>query len=116
MRRRLTQRRRRLLETAAALGIFAVLAIGFFNPVFRGLTFSLVAGHASIQYPWAARPTSYHDAAQSDQANNVYPIQSDLNRKLRAGEFPYWSPASFGGTPTLGTVYGVGFYPLRVLG
>jgi hypothetical protein len=116
MRRRLTPRRRRLLETAAALGIFAVLAIAFFNPVFRGYTFSAIAGHESIQYPWAAHANHYPDAVQSDQANNVYPIQVDLNRELRDGEFPYWSPASFGGTPTLGTVYGVAFYPLRVLG
>src|SRR3954454_142863 len=116
MRRRLTPRRRRLLETAAALGIFALLAIAFFNPVFRGYTFSAIAGHESIQYPWAAHPNHYADAVQSDQANNVYPIQVDLNRELRDGEFPYWSRGSFGGTPTLGSVYGTGLYPPRVLG
>ncbi|MCW2993273.1 MAG: Protein of unknown function, rane YfhO [Conexibacter sp.] len=106
--------RRRGVPTLAAFAIFALLAVGFFNPVFRGSTFSLIAGHSSIQYPWAAAPSHYHDAAQSDQANNVYPIQVDLNRNLRDGRFPYWSPYSFGGGPTLGNVYGVGFYPPRV--
>lgn len=107
--------RRHTVATAVAVALFALLTLGFFNPVLRGSTFSLVAGHSSIQYPWAAHPSHYHDGVQSDQANNDYPIQTDLNRSLRDGTFPYWSDYSFGGGPTLGTVYGVSFYPPRVL-
>ena len=100
--------------TLAALAIIALLTLGYFNPVLRGSTFSVVAGHSTVQYPWAAHPSHYHDAVQSDQANDDYPIQADLNRKLRDGTFPFWSDYSFGGGPTLGTVYGVGLYPPRV--
>jgi Bacterial membrane protein YfhO len=108
--------RRTGVQTAIAAAVFALLTLGYFNPIFRhGLTFSLTAGHASVQYPWAATPTNYHDAVQSDQANNDYPIQVDLSRNLRAGQFPFWSTYSFTGAPTLGTVYGVGFYPPRVV-
>jgi hypothetical protein len=105
---------RRGVSTLAALAIFALLTLGYFNPVLRGYTFSLVSGHSSIQYPWAAHPSHYHDGVQSDQANNDYPIQANLNKSLREGTFPYWSDYSFGGGPTLGTVYGVSFYPPRV--
>jgi LPXTG-motif cell wall-anchored protein len=104
------------LQALVAAAIFAALAIGFFHPsLLQDKTLSAIAGHQSIQYPWAAAPTGFPDAVQSDQANNVYPIQADLNRLLRHGEFPFWSPYSFSGGPTLGTVYGSGFYPPRLL-
>jgi hypothetical protein len=97
--------------------LFALLTLAFFHPVLlEDKTFSVIAGHQSIQWPWAAAPTGFADAAQSDQANYVYPIQVDLNRSLRQGTFPFWTAYSFGGGPTLGTFYGVGLYPPRVLG
>ena len=113
--RAVLERRRHGVGTFAALALIALLALGYFNPVLRGSTFSLVAGHSSIQYPWAANPSHYHDGVQSDQANDDYPIQANLNKSLREGTFPYWSDYSFGGGPTLGTVYGVGFYPPRMV-
>jgi hypothetical protein len=97
--------------------LFALLTLAFFHPlVLEDKTFSVIAGHQSIQWPWAATPTGFSDAAQSDQANYVYPIQVDLNRSLRDGTFPFWTTYSFAGGPTLGTFYGVAFYPPRVIG
>ena len=101
-------------EVLGAAALFAVLTVVFFHPVFfQDKTLSAIAGHQSVQFPWTISPTGFPDVAQSDQANNVYPIQADENRLLRKGEFPFWSPYSFGGGPTLGTVYGGGFYPPR---
>jgi hypothetical protein len=107
-------RGRRLTKALAAPALFGLLTLVFFHPlVVEDKTFAVIAGHQSIQYPWAAAPTGYPDSVQSDQANNGYPIQADLNRSLRDGVFPYWSPYSFSGGPTLGTFYGIGFYPPR---
>jgi hypothetical protein len=110
-----TERRHPVREILSAAALFAVLTAVFFHPVFLDdKSFSAIAGHQSVTWPWAATPTGYPDFPQSDQANNVYPLQADMNRTLRNGRFPFWSPFSFAGTPTLGTYYGIGFYPPRV--
>ena len=104
-------------RTLTAALLFALLTFAFFSPVvLEDKTFSAIAGHQAIQWPWAATPTGFRDVAQSDQANYVYPIQVDLNRSMREGTFPFWTAYSFAGGPTLGTFYGVAFYPLRVIG
>jgi hypothetical protein len=103
-------------RSATATAIFAVIAVGFFNPIFRSnATFSVIAGHQSIQYPWAAHPTGFPDSVQSDQANYVYPIQIDASRSLSRQLLSSWTPASFAGLPTAGSAYSSLPYPGHVL-
>jgi hypothetical protein len=104
-------------DILGAAAVFAVLTAIFFAPsLLEGKTLSAVAGHQGIQWPWGATPTGFPDSAQSDDANSVYPIGVDYARYLHEGTFPFWSPESFAGGPTLGTVFGTGFYPFRVVG
>ena len=105
-----------LARSSAGIAIFAIVAIGFFNPVFRSdATFSTIAGHQSIQFPWAARPTGWPDSVQSDQANYVYPIEVDVSRSLERGVLPSWSRSSFTGLPTAGSAYSSMSYPGHLL-
>jgi hypothetical protein len=65
----------------------AVLTLGFFNPIFRvDATFSDVAGHQTVIYPWLAySPPGFTDAyPQSDQADTFYPWQVALSSSLRS--------------------------------
>ena len=105
---------RRAFITAA--GIFLVLTAVFFSPIVRNdATFSLVAGHQAVIWPWAAHPTGYSDAyPQSDAADTIYPWSVFAAQVYRHGEIPLWNPYSFGGTPFLTNGLGMSLYPLRV--
>ncbi len=106
---------RRAFLTAA--GIFLALTAVFFSPIVRyDATFSLVAGHQSAIWPWAAHPTGYSDAyPQSDAADTIYPWSVFAAQVYRHGEIPLWNPFSLGGTPFLTNGLGMSIYPPRVL-
>jgi hypothetical protein len=104
-------------EHFAATLIFAVLTVGFFNPIFRAdATFSDVAGHQTAIYPWAAYPNGFSDAyPQSDQADSFYPWQVFINKSIRDGVIPLWDPYTYGGSPFHTNGGGGATYPLRLL-
>jgi hypothetical protein len=106
---------RRALLTGSA--IMLVLAVGFFNPIFRSnATFSDVAGHQTAIWPWTATPTGFTDTyPQSDEADSVYPWIVFSERAFRSGTIALWNPDSLGGTPFLTNGLGVALYPPRVL-
>jgi hypothetical protein len=105
---------RRAFLTAAT--ILLLLALGFFNPIFRAhATYSDVAAHQSVIWPWAATPTGFLDTApQSDQADTIYPWTVFGERAFRSGTIPLWNPDSLGGTPFLTNGLGMTLYPLRI--
>src|SRR4051794_8226471 len=92
----------RLREYFVASFIFLALTVVFFNPVFRGYTFSYVGSAQNVMWPWAAHPnyliaTAYYP--QTDQPFAFYPWQVFLGDSLRHRSVPLWLPHSFGGVP-----------------
>ena len=105
-------RRSAVLQGCVAAAVFALVTVGYFNPVFRaGATYSSIAGNQGGQYPWAAQPTGVRDTIQADQANYIYPIEVDVGRELGHGVLAGWNPTSFGGLPTAGSAYSQMSYP-----
>jgi hypothetical protein len=98
-----------------AIALVGLLALGFFNPIFRvDATFSDIAGHQTVMFPWAAHPNGFNDAfPQSDQANAFHPWQVLINRSLDEGTLPYWNRYSFAGAPFMTNGAGGGLYPPR---
>jgi hypothetical protein len=77
-------------------------ALLFFGPIVRGKTSSVVAGHQTALYPWAAYPKNGFDDRfpQSDQADEFHPWQVLMGRTLREDRtLPLWDPYTFGGSP-----------------
>jgi membrane protein YfhO len=101
----------------AAAAILGALALGFFNPIFRvHATFSDVAGHQTVVWPWAAQQNGFGDTfPQNDQADDFYPWEVFEHQSLRSGEFPLWNRYVFGGTPFLTNGSGGASYPPRAL-
>jgi hypothetical protein len=106
---------RRALVTGGA--ILLVLAVGFFNPIFRAnATFSDVAAHQTVIWPWAATPNGFSDTSPvSDEADSIYPWGVFGARAIRSGTVPLWNPDSLAGTPFLTNGLGSPVYPLRVV-
>ncbi|MDQ2783982.1 MAG: hypothetical protein M3Y58_03145 [Chloroflexota bacterium] len=106
----------RAREYAIAAAVFLALTIVFFNPVFRGFTFSSVGARQNSYYPWKATPTPFFDMyPQVDQAITYYPWQVFINRTLRDGSIPLWNPSNFGGQPFLANGQNGFFYPPKFL-
>jgi Bacterial membrane protein YfhO len=104
-------------EYLVAAAVIGALTLGFFNPIFRyHATFSDVAGHQTVIWPWAAQQNGYNDAyPQSDQADDFYPWEVFEQKTLRSGIFPLWNPFVFGGTPFLTNGGGGASYPPRAI-
>ena len=114
----LRARARRLSGAGSAIALLAIvlIAVGFLNPIFRGSTFSAVAGHQNVIYPWRAYPTGFADVyPQTDEAEEFYPWQVLMGDALKDGHVPYWDPNTFAGSPffTNGTSGVV--YPVRLI-
>jgi hypothetical protein len=96
-----------------------VLTLAFFSPVLAGSTFSTVPGHQTNLYPWAALPrqAGVSDTyPQTDQADLNHPWQSFISTSVRAGDFPFWDPHSFGGGyPLFANGQSAVLYPPRLL-
>jgi hypothetical protein len=99
-----------------AATILLLLTGIFFSPIVRyDATFSIIAGHQTAVWPWAAHPTGYVDTyPQSDAADTIYPWSVFSARALRDVEAPLWNPYSFGGTSFLTNGLGMSLYPPRV--
>ena len=92
-----------------------VLGLIWFNPLFRGMSFSTVAGHQNAVYPWHATPNQFKDYPQSDQADLNFPWQSELTQSLDHGTIPWWNANSFGGQPLYANGSSSLLYPPRVI-
>ena len=101
--------------TRTCLLLLIVLTAVFFFPLLTGHTFSTIAGHQTAVYPWRAFPNPYQDYPQSDQADLSYPWQIFISRTLRAGEFPFWNPHSFGGQSFFANGSSAVLYPPRLI-
>jgi Bacterial membrane protein YfhO len=104
-----------LVSVWGPLCLLVALTFSFFAPLFEGRTFSTVAGHQAVVFPWRAAPNEYQDYPQSDQADLNYPWQSFIARSLRSGQFPFWNPYSFGGQPFFANGSSGVLYPPRIL-
>jgi hypothetical protein len=121
-RRSAPARRRRLgfttREHVLAVALFAtVTVLFFFFAVFRGETYSDVAGLQARSYPWAplGGDSGRSHLLHPDQSEGFYPWQVFANRALRDGELPLWNPYSFAGTPFLANGQSGVLYPPRVV-
>jgi hypothetical protein len=96
--------------------VFGAVTCAFFFPLFRGDTFSDVAGRQQQVYPWAGAhvPTTHGSVLHFDQADSFYPWQVFMSRVLRDGHFPLWNPYSFGGTPFFANGQSGVLYPPRL--
>jgi Bacterial membrane protein YfhO len=104
-------------EYLVAAAVIGALTLGFFNPIFRvHATFSDVAGHQTVIWPWASQPNGFGDTfPQSDEADDFYPWEVFEQHTLRAGIFPLWNRFVYGGTPFLTNGGGGASYPPRAL-
>ena len=98
----------------ASVVVIVGAALVFFNPIARGLTFSVVPNHETAIWPWAATPTGAEDTfPQTDQADSFHPWQVFIGESLRDGDLPLWNPHSFGGAPFLTNGQNGALYPPR---
>lgn len=102
-------------RTRTCLLLLIVLTAVFFFPLLTGHTFSTIAGHQTVVYPWRVFPNPYRDYPQSDQADLSYPWQTFISRTLRGGDFPFWNPHSFGGQPFFANGSSAVLYPPRLV-
>lgn len=110
-----TPRWLRGVTNTLAIGVLVALTLAFFAPLLRGRTFSTVAGHQMVVYPWRAFDLPWPDYPQSDQADLSYPWQAFINRSLRSFSLPFWNPGSFAGQPFLANGSSAVLYPPRLL-
>jgi hypothetical protein len=113
-------RRTRQREHAAAAFVLVAFTLFLYRPIFSHRTYSMVASHMFVEYPWAAlvHPNPEIKGAgypQTDNAETFYPLYVWATNTLRSGEFPMWMAYSFGGFPLIELgVHGL-FYPPRLL-
>jgi hypothetical protein len=113
-------RRTRRREHAAAAFVIVAFTLFLYRPIFFHRTYSMVASHMFVEYPWAAlvHPNPEIKGAgypQTDNAETFYPLYVWATNTLRSGEFPMWMAYSFGGFPLIELgVHGL-FYPPRLL-
>ena len=100
--------------------ILVLFNVVFFLPLFQGDTYSIVAAHSTVQYPW--RSTSVRQegvyglfSTQGDQAETFYPLSVFGTNALRSGQFPLWLPYSFAGVPVVELGLTGFLYPPRLL-
>ena len=104
----------------ASLVILAITTI-LFAPVMRGRTFSMVAAHMFVQYPWTSIVKNTSDVRgrgfpQTDNAEFFYPTSVFATNAIRSGQLPMWLPYSFNGVPQMEIGVGNGLlYPPRLL-
>jgi membrane protein YfhO len=100
----------------AAAAVFGAVTIAFFLPLFRGETYSDVAGRQRQTYPWAGALAGDREfpVLHYDQSDTFYPWQVFMSRALRDGDFPLWNPYSFGGTPFFANGQSGVLYPPRL--
>jgi len=90
----------RMREYLIASCIFLALTVAFFNPVFRGFSFSYVGAEQNITFPWRGHPTPYVGTyPQTDEGDAFYPYLVNVVRSLQGHSLPLWNPYSFGGHP-----------------
>src|SRR5258708_7643038 len=111
------ENRRHSIAVAAIL----VVTIIHFAPLLSGRSFSMVGAHMYAQYPWTAYAKPDPDIVgrgypQTDHAETFYPANVFATNALRSGQFPMWSPYSFGGIPLVEVGLGTGLlYPPKLL-
>jgi hypothetical protein len=114
--RRLTRLGR--YEYVAAAGIFGLLVLVFFAPVFTShKTFSTVYELQQRAYPWLdpQHPPKTPYAVQMDQAAVYYPWEVLTHNSLRQhDELPLWDPQSFAGHPLYANAQTGLAYPPRL--
>jgi hypothetical protein len=98
-----------------ALGLLLALTMVFFFPLFRGGTFTAVAGHHVAVYPWRAFDPVFPDNPQTDQADLSFPWQTFLTRSLRSGALPLWNPYCYGGQPFFANGSSAVLYPPKFI-
>lgn len=90
----------RMREYLIASCIFLALTVAFFNPVFRGFSFSYVGAEQNVTFPWRGHPTPYVGTyPQTDEGDAFYPYLVNVVRSLQGHSLPLWNPYSFGGHP-----------------
>src|SRR6266481_9620038 len=117
----LGQLRLEIKEHTASIAAILAITVTLFLPVVRGRTFSMVAAHMFVQYPWNSIIKDTPEVRgrgfpQTDHAEFFYPTSVFATNAIQSGQLPMWLPYSFGGVPQ--TEIGVGnslLYPPKLL-
>ncbi len=110
-------------ETVFAFIIFLFFAVIFFNKSF--LQFQapfpgdLLVGHYNPYSSYSFlgyTPGGFpHKAQNIDVVEQLYPWKHFSISSLKAGEFPFWNPYNFSGTPHLAAIQSGTFYPFNLI-
>lgn len=101
----------------SAAGVFAVVLLVLFAPVFTGSTvFTNTATQQGYVFPWAAEGAEYPFSLLSDQSDLSMPALAVQQRAYDAGELPHADLFSYGGGYPLYADLSTGqAYPPRML-
>src|SRR6266496_1318551 len=85
----------------AAASVILAITIILFAPVMRGRTFSMVAAHMFVQYPWNSIIKDTPEVGgrgfpQTDHAEFFYPTSVFATNAIQSGQLPMWLPYNFG--------------------
>ena len=98
-----------------AIGVFALLSLGIYFPVFTGKVPFPV--DKVMQFPpWADFPKSENWAITADIGDLVtsfFPFRAFASEAIRQRTLPLWNPYLLGGTPFLANAQSALFYPLN---
>lgn len=101
--------------TAIAAVVLFLVALAFFSPVLVGQSFTTLAAHESVVYPWCVTVSGFAFYPQSDQSELNHPWNSFLADSLRRADFPFWNPLMFYGEPFYANGSSALLYPPRLL-
>ena len=101
-----------------AVGVYAALVAALYGPALYGgrvlLAVDNLRGAAPFTRLEPSRPAGNH--LQGDQVLELAPLQAEVRRTLRRGEWPLWSERIGAGAPLLGNPSAQALQPLAAVG
>lgn len=109
-------------ELFKVLGLFVVLSLIFFYPIFKGQIpfpgdllvsyYEPYKAYPILGYQPGAVPTKYQDI---DVARHIFPWKHFAIDSLKKNQIPFWNPHNFSGNPLMANFQSGVFYPLNIL-
>src|SRR5436305_4257724 len=97
-------------------GVFAVLLVILFGPaLFLGKVLLPADILPGVAMPKDARKAPQGNPLQLDLVTQIVPLQAEVRRQVRAGEWPLWNDLAGAGMPLLGDPQSQTFEPLVLL-
>jgi hypothetical protein len=98
-------------------GVFGVLLVILFGPaLFLGKVLLPADILPGVAQPEDARKAPQGNPLQLDLVTQIVPLQAEVRRQVRAGEWPLWNDLAGAGMPLLGDPQSQTFEPLILLG